>query len=112
MDVGYVAAMQHLVQLCAIKSLFCIIAMLFLLKLFSFFVSSGKMYRTGSLVCAACLWSGFVVAENFEANLKLENSCNAEGVCEDQIVLSLSLPNGATSVGQDVVGPNLTHLLP
>jgi len=52
-------------------------------------------------VCAACLWSRFVVAENFESHLKLENSCNDEGVCEDQIVLSLSLPSGVTSRGQE-----------
>jgi len=52
-------------------------------------------------VCAACLWSRFVVAENFESHLSLENSCNDEGVCEDQIVLSLSLPSSATSRGQE-----------
>eukprot|EP00450_Noctiluca_scintillans_P038828 CAMPEP_0194478168 /NCGR_PEP_ID=MMETSP0253-20130528/1710_1 /TAXON_ID=2966 /ORGANISM="Noctiluca scintillans" /LENGTH=577 /DNA_ID=CAMNT_0039317233 /DNA_START=42 /DNA_END=1775 /DNA_ORIENTATION=+ len=58
------------------------------------------MYRTGSLVCAACLWPRLVVGEYFEPHLKLEEVCG-EGACVDQIILSLSLPSGAINDGQE-----------
>jgi len=58
------------------------------------------MYRTGSLVCAACLWPRLVFAGYFEPSLNRLKVCS-RGVCADEILLSLSMTSGTMNDGKE-----------